>query len=49
MELSQICVAQQYHWHMMIEAEREDLQRKNSHRDIFICFAYYFQLNLDED
>ena len=33
---------------MMIEAEWEDLRRKNSPCDIFICFPCYFQLNLDE-
>ena len=32
----------------MIEAEWEDLQRKNSHCDIFTRFAHYFQFNLDE-
>ena len=44
---SQICVSQQYRWHMMIEAEWEDMWRTNSPRDIFICYAHYFQLNLD--
>ena len=33
---------------MIIEAEWEDLRRKNSPRDIFTCFAHDFQLNLDE-
>ena len=47
-ELLQICVSQQYRWHMIIEAEWEDMRRKNSPRDIFTCFAHYFQLNLDE-
>ena len=47
-ERSQICVSQQYHWHMMIEAEWGDLRRKNSPCDIFTPFAHYFQLNLDE-
>ena len=47
-ERSQICVSQQYHWHMMIESEGEDLRRKNSPRDIFTRFARYFQINLDE-
>ena len=32
----------------MIEAEWEDLWQKNSPRDIFIPYAHYFQLNLDE-
>ena len=32
----------------MIEAEWEDLRRTNSPRDIFIRYAHYFQLNLDE-
>ena len=35
-EQSQICVSQHYRWHMMIEAEWEDLRRTNSPRDIFI-------------
>ena len=47
-ERSQICVPQQYRWHIMIEAEWEDLQRKNSPRDIFTRFSHYFQFNLDE-
>ena len=47
-ERSQICVPQQYRWHMMIEAEWEDLRRTNSPCDIFIRYAHYFQLNLDE-
>ena len=47
-ERSQICVSQQYRWHMMIEAEWEDMRRTNSPRDIFIRYAHYFQLNLDE-
>ena len=33
---------------MIIEAEWEDLRQKNSPRDIFIPYAHYFQLNLDE-
>ena len=33
---------------MMIEAEWEDLRRKNSPRDIFTRFVHYFQLNFDE-
>ena len=33
---------------MMIEAEWEDLRKTNSTRDIFICYARYFQLNLDK-
>ena len=32
----------------MIEAEWEDMQQKNSPRDVFTRFAHYFQLNLDE-
>ena len=32
----------------MIEAEWEDMRRKNSPRDIFIRYAHFFQLNLDE-
>ena len=47
-ERSHICVSQQYCWHMMIEADWEDLRRTNSPRDIFTHFAHYFQLNLDE-
>ena len=47
-EKSQICVSQQYRWHTMIEAEWEDMRQSNSPRDIFIRFAHYFQLNLDE-
>ena len=31
-ERSQICVSQQYRWHMMIEEEWEDLRRENSPR-----------------
>ena len=38
-ELSQICVSQQYRWHIMIEAEWEDMRRTNSPRDIFIRYA----------
>ena len=45
---SQICVSQQYRWHVMIEAEWEDMRQTNSYRDIFICYAHYFQFNLDE-
>ena len=33
---------------MMIEAEWEDIWRKNSSHDIFIPYAHYVQLNLDE-
>ena len=33
---------------MIIEAEWGDLRWRNSPRDIFICFANYFQLDLDE-
>ena len=47
-ELSHICVSQQYCWHMMIEAEWEDMRRTKSPRDIFIRYTHYFQLNLDE-
>ena len=32
----------------MIEAEWEDLRRTKSPRDMFICYAHYFQLNLGE-
>ena len=32
----------------MIDSEWEDLHQTNSSCDIFICYAYYFQLNLDE-
>ena len=48
-EQSQICVSQQYRWQMMIEAKWEDLRRTNSPCDIFICYAHYFQLNLDKN
>ena len=48
-ERSQIFVSQQYCWHMMIEAEWEDMRRTKSPRDIFIRYAHYFQLNLDEN
>ena len=47
-EQSHICVSQHYCLHMMVEAEWEDLRRTNSPRDIFIRYAHYFQLNLDE-
>ena len=40
-EISQICVSQQYRWHMMIEAEWGDLRQTNSPRDIFIPYAHY--------
>ena len=33
---------------MMIEEEWGDLHHTNSPCDIFICYAHYFQLNLDE-
>ena len=33
---------------MMIEADYEDMRRTNSPRDIFIRYAHYFQLNLNE-
>ena len=33
---------------MMIEAEWEDLRRKNSPHDIFNRFDHYFKFNLDE-
>ena len=33
---------------MIIEAEWGDLRQKNSPHYIFICYAHYFQLNLDE-
>ena len=45
---SQICVSQQYCWHMIIEAKWEGLRRTNSHCDIFIHSDHYFQLNFDE-
>ena len=48
MEQSQIFVSEQYRWHMMIEAEWEDMQQKNSPRDIFTRFAHYLQFNLDD-
>ena len=32
----------------MIEEEWEDLQMKNSPRDVFICYSRCFQFNLDE-
>ena len=32
----------------MIEAEWEDMLRTNSTHYIFICYAHYFQLDLDE-
>ena len=47
-EKSQICVSQQYRRHMMVELEWEDMRQTNSYHDIFICYAHYFQLNLDE-
>ena len=40
-------MSQQYRWHIMIEAECEDLRWTNSPRDIFIPYAHYSQLNLD--
>ena len=40
-ERSQICVSKHYRWHMMIEAEWEDMRRTNSPRDIFIRYAQY--------
>ena len=40
MELSHICLSQQYRWYMIIEAEWEDLRRTNSPCDIFIHFAH---------
>ena len=33
---------------MMIATKWEDMRRKNAPRDIFIRYAHYFQLNLDE-
>ena len=47
-EQSHIRVSQNYNWHMMIEAEWEDLHQTNSPCDIFICHAHYFKLNLDK-
>ena len=46
-ERLQICVSQQYRWHMMIEEEWEDLRRTNSPCSNFTRFAHYFQLSLD--
>ena len=43
-ERSQICLSQQYRWHMMIEAEWEDIRRTNSPRDIFIRYAHFFSV-----
>ena len=45
--ITDLCVAIVF-WHMMIDSEWENLRRKNSPRDIFILFAHYFQLNLEE-
>ena len=39
-EQSQIFVSQQCHWHMVVEAEGEDLQRTNSPHDIFTRFSH---------
>ena len=39
-EQSHICVSQQYCWHMMIDAELEDLWQKNSPHDIFVRFYH---------
>ena len=47
-ERSHICVPKQYYWHVTIKADWEDLWWTNSPRDIFICYAHYFQFNLDE-
>ena len=47
MELSNICMSQQYCWNMMIEEEWEDLQQTNSPCNIFTRFVNDFQLNLD--
>ena len=47
-EQSQIFVSHQYHWNIIIYAEWEDLRRKKSPCDIFICYAHLFQLNLNE-
>ena len=33
-------VSQKYCWHIMIEAKWEDMRRKNSPCDIFICYAH---------
>ena len=41
-EISQICVSQQYRWHMMIEAEWGDLRQTNSPRDIFLAVLVTF-------
>ena len=47
-ERSQICVSQQYCWHMLIGVEWEDIQRTKPPRDIFIHYDHYFQLNFDK-
>ena len=47
-ERSQIFVSQEYRWHMIIEAEWEDMRQTNSPCDILTRFYHYFQLNLDE-
>ena len=47
-EISHICMSQKHHWHMIIEAEWEDLQHTNSHPDFLIVFSHSFQLNLNE-
>ena len=39
-EQSHIFVSQQCHWHMVVEAEGEDLQRTNSPHDIFTRFSH---------
>ena len=41
-ERSQIFVSQQYCWHMMIEAEWEDMRQKNSPRGVYIRYDHYF-------
>ena len=41
-ERSQFSVSQQHRWHVMIEAEWEDMRRTNSPRDIFIRYALFF-------
>ena len=41
-EQSHIFVSRQYCWHMIIEAEWEDLQHKKSPHDILTRFAHHF-------
>ena len=41
-------MSQQYRWHMIIEAEWEDLTRINPPCDIFNRFYHYFHLSFIE-